>query len=197
LNSIVDTILQRNEAGASCVKDRTAPVCVCMMADSSQHLQEQQFVLEKCRRILREMNIRLGLQLLHVLKNFTSEEFQAKEPLALFDAFFQLTPEESEVLRRRLLCNTVSDMITLQGAINVFFESSSETTIADDDDSDGCDDETGPFTRMQSNDPILLKNRAAISALVLPQSEGGQATHSLPEYVPPHPINFELIFGNY
>jgi hypothetical protein len=179
--SIVHTILQRNEAGASCVKDRTAPVCVCIMADSSRHLQEQQCVLQKCRRKLLDLKIPSGPD----LKNFISEkeEFQAKEPLALFELFFELSAEESEALSARLLCNTVSDLITLQGAINVFFESSSETTIADDDDdSDGWDDDAGPFTRMQSNDPILLRNRAAISALGLPQSGGGHATHSLPEY---------------
>jgi len=179
--------LQKQEASSSCVSDRTAPVCVCILAPSSQDLEEQQRILTNCRHQLVQSNIRSGQELLHQLNS--SEAFLTEEQL--LQSFFRLSLHDGSVLSTRLKCTTSSGMMTLPSIVNVFFEQSSKTPF-DGQPDDGSDSATGVqdddeeleddglIRRSQSNDPILLKNQTTVSAFNSRASRGGRAIQSLP-----------------
>jgi hypothetical protein len=184
--------LQRREASASCVLDRTAPVCVGILARSSTDLEMQQRTLEGCRTQLAESKIGNGSDLLlqlnasEVMEDFSQEQ--------LLQRFFHLSLDEGKALIMRLKCNTSSEIVALPSVVNVFFEQSAKTPFVDYNpmidgrsDAESSQDEDPeddlPIRRMKSTDPILLKNQTAVSAFISPASKGGKAIHGLPECV--------------
>jgi hypothetical protein len=170
------------------VSDRTAPFCVGILSLSSRDLKEQHRVLSKCRIQLAESKIQSGQHLLHALGSIQEAGISGED--LVLQHFFHLSLDEIKVLSARLKCNLSSEVITLPSVVNVFFEHIAEkqSLIIEDDDILFCIQDDGeeeleldPFRRMQSNDPILLKNQASASAFVSPASKGGQAVQHLPE----------------
>ncbi len=153
---------------------------------SSKDLKEQHRVLTNCRIRLAESNIQSGQHLLHELGSIQETGISGED--LVLQHFFHLSRDEIKVLSARLKCNISSEAITLPSVVNVFFEHRAEkqSPIIENDDSLFCIQDDGeeepefdPFRRMQSNDPILLKNQ--VSAFVSPASKGGQALQHLPK----------------
>ena len=184
--------MQRREASASCVLDRTAPVCVGILARSSTDLEMQQRTLEGCRTQLAKSKIGNGSDLLlqlnasEVMEDFSQEQ--------LLQRFFHLSLDEGKALITRLKCNTSSEILALPSVVNVFFEQSAKTPFVDYNpmidgrsDAESSQDEDLeddlPIRRMKSTDPILMKNQTAVSAFSSPASKGGKAIHGLPDCV--------------
>ncbi len=167
-------VLQRLDAFASCVLDRTAPICVCILGRSSTDLAEQQRILKKCREHLVESHIDSGQKLLLRLNAFDVKEFSSQEQL--LQNFFRLSLDEGKALSTRLKCNTSSEIMALPSVVKVFFERSAEN--------DECSDtESSQYLpiRQKSNDPILKQNQPSVSAYMSTASIGGTAVHGLPK----------------
>ena len=179
-------MLQRLQSSADCVTDRTAPICSSILADSSEDLLNRHRVLSKCRDHLAKSNIGSGEELLHRLNCSGSRELLSLDQL--LEGFFHLSPDESVVLRTWLKLNTSSEMMTLPSKLNLFFQKNISARCIDgymidesgQDGDENLEDEA-PLRRMQSSDPILLKNQSIVSAVVMPASKGGIAVQSLPE----------------
>jgi hypothetical protein len=175
-------VLQRLDAFASCVLDRTAPICVCILGRSSTDLAEQQCILKKCRDKLVESNIDSGPELLLRLNAFKVMEFSSQEQL--LEHFFDLNEGDiGKALSTRLKCNTSSEIMALPSVVKVFFEQSAENTIDECCDTESSQDNPEldlPICRMKSNDPILSKNQPSVSAYISAALKGGTAVRELP-----------------
>ena len=115
----LDTFLQKQEANAACVSDRTAPFCVGIISLSSRDLKEQHRVLSNCRIQLAESNIQSGQHLLHALGSIQEAGISGED--LVLQHFFHLSLDEIKVLSARLKCNLSSEVITLPSVVNVFF----------------------------------------------------------------------------
>jgi hypothetical protein len=184
-------VLQRHEARASCVVDGTAPICVGLHSRSSSYLEEQQRILEHCRTQLAKSKIDNAPELLRQLNSCVVMEFSSQEQL--LQNFFHLSLDEGNTLSMRLKCNSLSKITPLPLLVNIFFEQSAKTPFVDyDPGTDGSSDvqswreeeclEDDPILcRMQSNNPMLLKNQANVSAIISSASTGGKAVQHLPQ----------------
>jgi hypothetical protein len=163
---------------------------VCILANSSKDLQEQQRVLSHCRAYLSKLSINSSQDLLRELNSDVAADICPHQEL--LQRFFRLSPDDGTILSLRLKLNNSSGMIVLPSVVHIFFEQNAKTPFvgynpvcgdrSDEtrQDSDDEHEDDWPLHRMQSNDPILLKNQATVSVFISAASQGGEAVQSLP-----------------